>query len=401
MNLPLVPQNALGAEGGLLSALAIGFLFGFALERAGFGNARKLAAQFYLHDMTVFKVMFTAIITAMSGLYALAAWGLVDLSQVWINPTFLGPQLAGGFLLGAGFIISGLCPGTGFVSLASGKLDALYALGGVFLGTLLFGVGLETLPFLKAFYTAPAAGTLLLHDLFGLPAPWLALAVVLMALGCFIAAERVEALVARRRAAGSDSGRESTPVPDRRGKFVLAGSLALLCLAAGLTPAAPPAPASPDPPRIMAASDLAELLIQREAGWLLLDLRHSAGAEAAIPGALAVADPALPPPQVGEAPTGTRVLLIGEVGEEAAVPEAWPRTLDYYWLDGGMEAWRREVQEPRPTPAADASTSERERALRRAQIAAWFSGSEAAPVAAAPPAAGSGTARRKKAGGGC
>ena len=34
----------------------------FLLERAGFGRADKLAAQFYLRDLTVFKVMFSAIV---------------------------------------------------------------------------------------------------------------------------------------------------------------------------------------------------------------------------------------------------------------------------------------------------------------------------------------------------
>ena len=32
---------------------------------SGFGNSRKLAAQFYFTDLTVLKVMFTAIVTAM------------------------------------------------------------------------------------------------------------------------------------------------------------------------------------------------------------------------------------------------------------------------------------------------------------------------------------------------
>ena len=75
----------------LLTAIALGFLFGFTLERAGFGNARKLAGQFYLNDMTVFKVMFTAILVAMVGLRSFAAFGWVDMSLIWVNPTFLGP----------------------------------------------------------------------------------------------------------------------------------------------------------------------------------------------------------------------------------------------------------------------------------------------------------------------
>ena len=46
----------------LLTAIGIGFMFGFTLERAGFGSARKLTAQFYLTDLAVFKVMFSAIV---------------------------------------------------------------------------------------------------------------------------------------------------------------------------------------------------------------------------------------------------------------------------------------------------------------------------------------------------
>jgi len=105
----------------LLTAIGLGFLFGFSLERGGFGNARKLAAQFYLYDMTVFKVMFTAILVAMVGLYTLQGLGLMDLSRLWINETFVWAQLVGGFLLGVGFIMSGLCPGTSVVSAASGR----------------------------------------------------------------------------------------------------------------------------------------------------------------------------------------------------------------------------------------------------------------------------------------
>ena len=54
-------------ELGLVVAVLIGFGFGFVLERAGFGRANKLAGQFYGTDMTVLKVMFSAIVTAMLG----------------------------------------------------------------------------------------------------------------------------------------------------------------------------------------------------------------------------------------------------------------------------------------------------------------------------------------------
>jgi len=53
----------------------IGFAFGFTLEMSGFGDSRKLAAQFYFTDMTVLKVMFTAIAVAMVLLFATVGLG--------------------------------------------------------------------------------------------------------------------------------------------------------------------------------------------------------------------------------------------------------------------------------------------------------------------------------------
>ena len=120
MNAPLLNNGLISLDFGLVLAVVIGAGFGFVLERAGFGSSRKLAAQFYLYDMTVFKVMFTAIITAMVGLFGLVKLGFLNLDAMYINPTFLWPQLAGGLLLGAGFIISGYCPGTSIVAFGRG-----------------------------------------------------------------------------------------------------------------------------------------------------------------------------------------------------------------------------------------------------------------------------------------
>jgi len=96
-----------GSLGTIAIYLAIGFGFGFALERAGFGNSRKLAAQFYLHDMTVLKVMFTAIVLAMLLIFWSAAMMLLDLERLFVNPTYLWPGIIGGFILGMGFIVGG------------------------------------------------------------------------------------------------------------------------------------------------------------------------------------------------------------------------------------------------------------------------------------------------------
>ena len=62
--LPLDISSELGKAGGYLVFFLIGSGFGVALELAGFGDSRRLAAQFYFKDMTVLKTMFTGIIVA-------------------------------------------------------------------------------------------------------------------------------------------------------------------------------------------------------------------------------------------------------------------------------------------------------------------------------------------------
>ena len=104
---PFDISAALGGSGAVALYIAIGFGFGFALERAGFGNSRKLAAQFYLHDMTVLKVMFTAIVVAMLLLFYASALVYLDMDRVFVNPTYLWSGILGGVVLGMGFVIGG------------------------------------------------------------------------------------------------------------------------------------------------------------------------------------------------------------------------------------------------------------------------------------------------------
>ena len=168
----------------------IGFLFGFVLERAGFGNARNLAAQFYLHDMRVLKVMFTAIVTAMLLVFLTSALGLLDFGLVGVPLTYLWPGLVGGLLLGVGFIIGGYCPGTSLVSLSTWKVDGLFCVGGVLFGLFVFG---QTVPAVWGFFNnAGAWGRTTIPDLLGVDAGWIVLGVVVMAVGAFAFAELME-----------------------------------------------------------------------------------------------------------------------------------------------------------------------------------------------------------------
>jgi hypothetical protein len=180
----------------LALAVVIGTAFGFALERAGLGDAPKLAGQFYLTDLTVFKVMFSAIVTAMLGVYWLARLGVLDLSGLYVPETYLLPQLAGGALFGAGFAVAGLCPGTSCVAAATGRADGLFVMLGMFAGVLATGLAFAPL---RHFYESTARGALTLPDVLHAPYGVVVCGVVAVALTAFAAAAWWE----RRRSAFS------------------------------------------------------------------------------------------------------------------------------------------------------------------------------------------------------
>jgi len=179
--------NTAGVTAG--TAVLIGIAFGFALERAGLGSARKLAGQFYGTDLTVFKVMFTAIVVAMLGAFWLGRLGLLDLARVYVPETYLLPQLAGGLIFGAGFVMAGLCPGTSCVAAATGRGDGLAVAGGMFAGVVATGLAFAPL---RSFYESTARGSLTLPVLFHLPYGVVIAGVVAMALAGFRAAEWIE-----------------------------------------------------------------------------------------------------------------------------------------------------------------------------------------------------------------
>jgi len=173
----------------MITAFAIGIAFGFALERAGLGSARKLIGQFYGTDFTVFKVMFSAIVTAMLGAFWLSRLGIVDLSRVYLPETWLLPQLAGGLIFGIGFVIAGLCPGTSCVAAASGRGDGAMVVLGMFAGVLVTGFAFAPL---RDFYSSTSRGALTLPEVLHVPYGVVVCAVVFVALAGFAAAERIE-----------------------------------------------------------------------------------------------------------------------------------------------------------------------------------------------------------------
>jgi hypothetical protein len=173
--LPLSATLEFGIAAELGIALLLGLGFGFCLERAGFGSARKLTAVFYLYDMAVVKVMFTAIVTTMTGLFVLAAAGWMDLADLYIEPTSYAAQALGGLIFGAGFIVGGYCPGTSISAAATGRMDGLAFMAGMLTGVWAYA---EFTPGLEDWIQAGSRGELTLPTLTGIGMGWWVLAFV-------------------------------------------------------------------------------------------------------------------------------------------------------------------------------------------------------------------------------
>jgi len=173
----------------LLFALLTGIAFGMFLEKAGFGNARKLVQQFYLKDMAMFKVLFSAIVTAMLGIYWLSYFEVLDITQIYMNATYIWPQVLGGIVFGFGFVLAGLCPGTSCVAVFTGKLDGLAVFAGMFAGLFLFA---EVEPKLKGALSFSSIGDISLYELFHMEYGILTFLIAAFAIVAFWFVGRVE-----------------------------------------------------------------------------------------------------------------------------------------------------------------------------------------------------------------
>jgi uncharacterized membrane protein YedE/YeeE len=189
MSAPFFIHGFFGDGTSLLIAVIIGIFFGFFLERGGLGNATKLVGQFYFYDMTVFKMMFTAIITAMLGLFWLSYFGFLDLSLVYLIPTYILPQIVGGFIFGIGFVMGGLCPGTSCVALTTGRIDSFILILGMIFGVFVFG---EAFPLIRNFYYSTPMGNATFPRLLNASYGTLVFVVVIIAIVGFVGVEKIE-----------------------------------------------------------------------------------------------------------------------------------------------------------------------------------------------------------------
>ncbi len=360
MMAPFYKFGAFGDEVSLIVAFVIGIGFGFALERAGFGSARKLAAQFYLRDLAVLKVMFTAIITAMVGLFLVSVMGLVDLSLVFLVPTYVIPQIVGGVLLGVGFVIGGYCPGTSVVSAGTGRIDGMTYLVGVALGILIYG---EAYPVIGEWSHSTGMGKVTLPEFLQISYGIIVFAVVVMAVVAFIAAEIAEKKIGGVEHDAGSLTNLTKKVNFSRGLMGVLLLLAFLSMFMG-------SPYQGDKTVIdtrelamivdskadhLEVTDLADRIIKGDINYLLIDLRaESEYATYHIPGAVNMDLSSI---DFTAIPRNETLILYSEGGVHSA--QAWflfkaKGYASVYLLNGGLDAWKNEVLYPSKPVTQDA-----------------------------------------------
>jgi len=110
--------------------LVIGFItglfFGFFLYIGGVTEYDVIIGQLLLSDFAVLKVMMTAVVVGMIGIYIMKGKGLVGLH---VRQGSVGSTVIGGLIFGIGFAVLGYCPGTVAGAVGHGAMDALF--GGV------------------------------------------------------------------------------------------------------------------------------------------------------------------------------------------------------------------------------------------------------------------------------
>ena len=129
------PAPPVAAAPKLLAGVIFGLAFGFLLQKGGAGKFNILIGQLLLQDWTVAKIMLTAILVGMIGVFTLHHFAKVNLH---LKPTKIGSNIIGGLLFGAGFALIGYCPGTAAAALGQGSWDALFGMAGLIAGSWVF-----------------------------------------------------------------------------------------------------------------------------------------------------------------------------------------------------------------------------------------------------------------------
>lgn len=117
----------------ILLAIVIGLAFGVVLDRVGASDPSIIGRMLSLRNLNLAKTILMAIGVGSVLMFAGQMAGIVDVGHMSVKSAYVGVFI-GGLMLGAGWALSGLCPGTGVVAAGSGRKDGLFFIAGGLLG---------------------------------------------------------------------------------------------------------------------------------------------------------------------------------------------------------------------------------------------------------------------------
>ncbi|SRR5579885_156212 len=119
----------------VVTGIAMGIVFGFALEKSRVFEPGVIVGQMQLSNFIMLKVFLTAVATGAVVLAALNGFGYVKLQP---KAELIAADIVGGLLLGTGITLAGACPGTTLAQIGAGYRDALFTLIGGLFGALAY-----------------------------------------------------------------------------------------------------------------------------------------------------------------------------------------------------------------------------------------------------------------------
>ncbi len=145
-------------------ALAMGFAFGWLLQRGRVTDSDVIEGQFRLSDFTMLKVLLPAIVVGGLGVLLLVDGGE---AKYYVKDANLLAVALGAAVFGVALAIWGYCPGAGLASVATGSVHGLVGVIGMVAGAIAYA---WTFDWVKAHVLPVAAyGKVRIPDMTGVP----------------------------------------------------------------------------------------------------------------------------------------------------------------------------------------------------------------------------------------
>ncbi|NNE91006.1 MAG: YeeE/YedE family protein [Verrucomicrobiales bacterium] len=142
-----------------------GIVFGILLNKGRVTDYNVIVNFFRLKDLTVLKIMLTAIIVGGLGVFAMNGFGWIE--GYHIKDANLAGMALGSAIFGVGMAVYGFCPGTAVAAIATGRLHALVGFFGMLTGGMIYAF---SYPWLKTnVISIGQMGKVQLNDVTGLP----------------------------------------------------------------------------------------------------------------------------------------------------------------------------------------------------------------------------------------